>query len=1819
MARSSTFTTYINAETDPGLEAAFSRQAQVAKSSYAVITAAALEATRATAGLLGGGGSTAGLQTGNNAIQARAAATRALTSAAADAERQAGRTATATIAQATGAQRATLANTALSRSLNTTATSLAVVEGRMSPLAGRILTVARAAETLSGLSLGIAGAGAALFALGRAGNQYAVLESRIRPFFASQTQANKALDDITGIAQRSRASLESVVEVYARLTSQASSLGVSQQQIARATEIASKAATLSGGTAEARQGALVQFSQALGANFRGSGQELQSLAEGAPQLLQAIAAGFKNADGSIGTTQGNLRKLAQQGELTSQQVLDALDRSASSIDQKFGRLPLTLNQAGTAFSNSLVTLVGRFDKSIGLTSNLASGIEVIANNLRAVVGLAVGLGAAFAGVRVVNLAKQGVANVQSIIDQRLAIKELDAAWVRDAEVTATAFATRLTELEEERVSIGKSILSIEARSKAEQEAAAAGIAAIERETAAAIAGYARQAEAAAAVAVQARANGGVVITGSQTIRGRAYPTSTSYESALGQVGGAISAGDAARTSGVAAQTAAEAEAAERAAKADAELTARRAALAAANRETEATTAAYGAAQAKLVTATENVAARSGFFKSALTGLLGVFDPLTLVIGVATTAMYLLATAETQAEKATRLHEVSQRAFGEIIDRTTGKIYANVDALQRLEAQKKATADLGAQVGTASNARDAIVERLQALTTKRVVAIPGGEGATYLADRPASEVSPAQRQLAGAVAALAQNQPGSLKVVADLVATLRDKIPGLSDAASQIAKQASDFRAAGRAIQQTRAGQRLSSGQGRAGDLEILRGQEPTIVAPGKKRTSAQINAAAQAEAAQTDVQRARANLAEVRANGPNTGESDIEYQHRLAAAMQQVTSAVSAQAAARKGAAAAAREQRKEESNEKTEALQAAGVKRDQDLAALYDQGLNPQSDDYKKKRDAILNTYDEEVAKIRGLKNEHTALAAATEADAKATAAYVKKMGETRTEILSAYDEAPRAIDTADKRKRQLQDAVGTTFNGVVAATADNPLGKGIYTQAIADADKQRIDYGVGKPLRDLQRDQERGLEIAKLTLAGRDDEAAALQKTYSLVDGGLRVTRDQYAQLVRNEQQELRINDALASRQRVVGLIQGSVDAARDSTEKFLTDLGQGKPGDAISSFFKSFQTRFNQINARQLTEKLFAGADDKVRALISGTSGVDSATADYVDSLGQTKTSAEKLAASFDSLAQRVDQAGVQPSGVGGTDVGASAANTGAVIANSLGGSSATQAIAAVAAVAAGKISTTSGYTSGGAATADGGEPIVVTAHRTLQAAKEVLETKKTPSPQALFNTLGKVAGTNIDNALHGLFGTGLKDAADGVYDISKKGFLGLGDTTAFKKLGDVFGTALKGAGTGARIQSALAPIGKALGVKTSKTGAEVGGAIGGLSGIPGGEIIGSIAGSIIGGLFKKISKSSSTITLNSAGELAVGTTTGSSKSTKATATGEANSVIDGINSIAEALGGTVTSAGGVSIGTRKKKFVVDTTGQGRTKGSGTQSYDTQEEAIQAAVADLVKDGVIGGISDASKKILESGQDLSKAIQKATVIESIPKQLEQLTDPVRYAVDTLNTSFSTMISYLKEGGATAQQYADAQKLYELQRAAAINQAQASISSGLKDFLAEMTSSSSSVLSKRDTYANAAGALNAFRTDIAAGKSVDQDSLLTASKNFEDASRALNGSTSSFFTDFDDLKSLLTKAISNTGVVDSSGSTLPASPFASDTTVQSALASLQSGSTQATKDQTVTLGSKLDDIIDGIAALRTTGTAVTARSALAALPAFR
>lgn len=830
----------------------------------------------------------------------------------------------------------------------------------------------------------------------------------------------------------------------------------------------------------------------------------------------------------------------------------------------------------------------------------------------------------------------------------------------------------------------------------------------------------------------------------------------------------------------------------------------------------------------------------------------------------------------------------------------------------------------------------------------------------------------------------------------------------------------------------------------------------------------------------------------------------------------------------------------------------------------------------------------DEDATKARTRRAKATDEAAEAERHLNEIQTRSDKIADT----LSRYDDQPRAIDRAERDKRELDQLVNKAIE--LRDAFGNAVGEGIYTQEQANADKDRIDYGVGKPIRDAMDEQERGIELSRMRLEGYDYEVDALEQALALQEANRNVSRDELETLIDNARVQTEINEALASRERQVGQILSVAEDTRGAFEDMLVGL-RTDPFGSVKRFGNQLVDNLVRINARQLSERLFAGADDKLKELVRGSNGVDRAAEILAGNVRQasestiTLTSAnDNLATATENAATRINEAaeriatGGGPTGLApsstldrvseeATKAARTVGQTADIVKRVTGGASgglpmAITIASGAAAAAVGKTLVNEGGLKSGGEFDD--NTIVVTS-RSRRSGQGSL-----PSGQQAYNAVFQRLGEKLDTTF-------------------KSG-------TFFSGIGKGVGKALGGAGTGMMASSVLGM----LGVKQSNTGAAIGGAIGSFLPIPGGDIIGGLIGGTIGGMFKKTKSGSATIGLNAAGEAFGGAGVGSNSAYRTAAGGLAGSVAERLNQVAQSLGATLSGGGSLSIGQRKDKFTVDTSGRNRTKGSGVLKFATEEEAAQYAFQQMLQKVVLGGISQASANIIRAGSaNIDVAIQKALAIESIPKRLLEKTDPVRFAVEQLNEEFTKLIGYLREGGATTAQFADAQKLYELERAEAIEQASQRASAAIQAYLDEMMGGASSPLNKRTVYQNAMDKLGGFRADVASGKVVDQEAILTAAKNAQDASRALNGSGAAFFSDFNDIFALLSKARDN--ISSGTSTELPASPFST-----AEMQNLLGAQVAATNDQTATLGAKLDNIAN---LLQPSGS-----SAIRALPAF-
>ncbi|WP_262504299.1 tape measure protein [Sphingobium sp. KCTC 72723] len=180
--------------------------------------------------------------------------------------------------------------------------------------------------------------------------------------FGSYAQAQK---DVVAIANTSRSDLGSVSDLYATMARNATTLGLSQQQVAAATQTVGMALKIGGAGAAQASSAILQLSQAMAAG-KLAGDEFSSINENAPRLMELFA-------DAIGKPRGELKKLASDGKITAAVIAKALTdpKLVAGIEKEFGKIPVSFADIRTAAGNTFTLLAGQFAKGFGIADSLA--------------------------------------------------------------------------------------------------------------------------------------------------------------------------------------------------------------------------------------------------------------------------------------------------------------------------------------------------------------------------------------------------------------------------------------------------------------------------------------------------------------------------------------------------------------------------------------------------------------------------------------------------------------------------------------------------------------------------------------------------------------------------------------------------------------------------------------------------------------------------------------------------------------------------------------------------------------------------------------------------------------------------------------------------------------------------------------------------------------------------------------------------------------------------------------------------------------------------------------------------------------------------------------------------------------------------------------------------------------------------------------------------------------------------------------------------------------------------------------------------------
>ena len=174
-------------------------------------------------------------------------------------------------------------------------------------------------------------------------DEYANMHARL-DMIRDGTQTTEQLQkSIYTSAQRTGSVYTTMANGVAKMRMQAGDVFQNNGETIAFLETMNKSFVVGGASIEEQKSAMLQLTQAM-ASGKLQGDELRSLAETSPALIQAIA-------NKLGVSRGEVKKLGADGKITADIVKTAMLDASEAIDQQFRNMPLTWGRAWQNFLN----------------------------------------------------------------------------------------------------------------------------------------------------------------------------------------------------------------------------------------------------------------------------------------------------------------------------------------------------------------------------------------------------------------------------------------------------------------------------------------------------------------------------------------------------------------------------------------------------------------------------------------------------------------------------------------------------------------------------------------------------------------------------------------------------------------------------------------------------------------------------------------------------------------------------------------------------------------------------------------------------------------------------------------------------------------------------------------------------------------------------------------------------------------------------------------------------------------------------------------------------------------------------------------------------------------------------------------------------------------------------------------------------------------------------------------------------------------------------------------------------------------------------
>lgn len=200
-----------------------------------------------------------------------------------------------------------------------------------------------------------------------------LLNARLKLATASTAEYTSQQTALLNISKQSYTGISDTITLFTKLNPALQQVGATTAQVNSVVASFTKGLQLGGSSAAEASSAILQFSQAMGSGVL-RGEEFNAINEASPKLMSYLAKG-------LGVAQSELRKMAENGELTAARVSNALLKVKTDTDRDFATLPVTVGKALTNLKTELSIAIDEINNTTGATEALAKSIQTTTLNI----------------------------------------------------------------------------------------------------------------------------------------------------------------------------------------------------------------------------------------------------------------------------------------------------------------------------------------------------------------------------------------------------------------------------------------------------------------------------------------------------------------------------------------------------------------------------------------------------------------------------------------------------------------------------------------------------------------------------------------------------------------------------------------------------------------------------------------------------------------------------------------------------------------------------------------------------------------------------------------------------------------------------------------------------------------------------------------------------------------------------------------------------------------------------------------------------------------------------------------------------------------------------------------------------------------------------------------------------------------------------------------------------------------------------------------------------------------------------------------------